>query len=124
MENFWKRACLETLLTALSASIFCLFAAALFAVFVRAYAPSDVTVTIVNQILKCTGIFVFSLVFVRKGRALFKGAAAGVLTLLVSTLVFGLIGGFHVTVFFLIELFLAAFFGALGAFCGEKLRKD
>ena len=124
MENFWKRACFETLITALTTSIFCLFAAALFAVFVKAYAPSDVTVTIVNQILRCTGIFIFSMLFIRKDRALFKGAAAGVLALLVSTLIFGLIGGFHMTAFFLLELFLAAFFGALGALCGGKLRKD
>lgn len=124
MDGFWKRACIETLITALSATIFCLFAAAILAVFVRAYAPSDVTVTIVNQILKCVGVFVFSLIFVRRDRALFKGAAAGVMALFLTTLIFGLIGGFHVTAFFFAEILFAALFGGLGALCGGKLRKE
>ena len=124
MEGFWKRACVETLIASLSATIFFLFATALFAVFVRAYAPSEVTVTIVNQILKCAGIFVFTMIFVRKERALFKGAAAGVLALLIGTLIFGMIGGFRITVFFLIELLLSIVFGGLGALTGGKLRKE
>ena len=124
MENFWKRACIETGLAALTTTIFSLFAAALFAVFVRAYAPSGVTITIVNQILKCAGVFVCSLIFIRRERALFKGAAAGVLALLLTALIFGMIGGFHAGVFFLLELLLAALFGGLGAICGGKLRKD
>ena len=124
MEGFWKRAFIETILAALSAVIFCLFAAAIFAVFVRAYAPTDVTITVVNQILKCLGIFGCSLIFIRKERSLFKGAASGVLALLIGTLVFGLIGGFHVKVIFLLELLLGAIFGGLGAVCGGKLRKD
>ena len=124
MEGFWKRACIETALAALSTAVFFLFAVSLFAVFVKAYAPSDVTITVVNQIFKCAGIFIFTLIFIRKERALFKGAAAGVLALLLSTVIFGLIGGFHFTVFFLIELLLALLFGALGALCGEKLRKE
>lgn len=124
MEGFWKRACKETLLAALSAVIFCLFAAALFAVFVRAYAPSAVTVTIVNQILKCTGSFLFSLIFVRKERAFFKGLSAGALAFLFGTLIFGLIGGFRITAFFLLELLLSALFGGLGALAGGKIRKE
>ena len=123
MENF-KRAILETGLAALSATIFSLFAAAAFAVIVRAYAPSDITISIVNQILKGVGSFLFSLLFVRRDRALFKGMAAGVLALFFTTLIFGLIGGFRMTAFFLIELLLAAIFGAIGALCGGKLRKE
>ena len=124
MENFWKRACIETGLAALTATIYSLFAAALFAVFVRAYAPSGLTITIVNQILKCAGVFVCALIFIRRERALFKGAASGALALLLTALVFGLIGGFRMGVFFLLELVLAVLFGGLGAICGGKLRKD
>lgn len=124
MDDFWKHAIAETGLCALCATIYSLFAASLFAVFVRAYAPSGVTVTIVNQILKCAGIFVCSLIFIRPDRMLFKGAAAGVLTLLLTTLIFGMIGGFRMTAFFLAEFLLCALFGALGAICGGKLRKD
>lgn len=123
MENF-KRACMETGLAALSSVIFFLFTTALFAVFVRAYAPTQTTITIINQAIKCLGGFVFSMIFVRRDRALIKGAAAGVLSLLIGTLIFGLIGGFRITVFFLLEILLSALFGGLGALCGEKFRKD
>ncbi len=124
MEGFWKRAAIETALAALSAVIFFLFSAAIFAVFVRAYAPSGGTITLIGQILKCAGIFVFSMIFIKSGRAVFKGAAAGVLALFLGTLVFGLIGGFRLTAFFLLEILLSALFGALGALCGGKLRKE
>lgn len=124
MDDFWKSAIAETALAALSATVYSLFAASLFAVFVRAYAPSGVTITIVNQILKCAGIFVCTLIFIKKDRRLFKGAAAGVLTLIFTMLVFGMIGGFRITAFLLAELLLSALFGALGAICGGKLRKE
>ena len=124
MEGFWKRAVQETLLAAAATTVFSLFAVALFAVIVRAYAPSPVTITVVNQIIKCAGVFVFSLIFVRRERALFKGAAAGALALLFTTLIFGALGGFHITAFFALELLLCVLFGALGAVCGAKLRKE
>lgn len=122
--EFFKRACKETGLAALSAAIYFLFAAALFAVFVRAFAPTATTVTIVNQIIKSIGIFLFSLLFIRRERALIKGAISGVAALLLGTLIFGCIGGFRWTAFYLIEILLAAFFGGLGALCGVKLRKE
>ena len=124
MQDFWKRAVKETLLSAAAATVFSRFAVALFAVCVRAYAPSAVTVNVVNQILKCAGVFVFSLIFVRRERALFKGAAAGVLALLLTTLIFGIIGGFYLNAFFIAELLLCALFGSLGALCGVKIRKE
>ncbi len=124
MEHFWKRAAAETLLAALCTTVFSLFALALFAVFVRAYAPTELTILIVNQILKGAGIFLFSLLFVRRERALFKGAAAGILSLIFTTLLFGAIGGFHLTFYFPLELVLGALCGGLGALCGGKLRKE
>lgn len=123
MGNF-KRAFLETGLAAISSTIFFLFATALFAVFVRAYAPEQITITVVNQFIKCFGCFLFSLIFVRSGRALFKGAAAGAAALILSTILFGMIGGFRLTAFFLLEFVLCVLFGALGALFGAKLRKE
>lgn len=124
MEGFWKRAVAETLLAAVLCTVFCLLAVALFAVFVRAYAPSDVTVTVVNQAIKCVGVFAFSLLCVRRERALFKGIAAGLLSVLLTMLVFGAIGGFHLNALFLVELLLGGIFGGIGAVCGKKLRKE
>ena len=51
MEGFWKHAVKETLLAAAGALIFLLFAVALFAVIVHAYAPGDLTVTVVGLVL-------------------------------------------------------------------------
>lgn len=124
MENFWKRAIAETLLAAVLCTVFCLLAVALLAVFVRAYAPSDTTVTVCNQAIKCVGAFLFSFVCIRRERAFFKGLAAGILSVLLTMLVFGAIGGFHLSPVFLIELLLGGIFGALGAVCGKKLRKE
>lgn len=123
MEQF-KRGLCEVLLSAAAATVASLFAAALFAVFVRAYAPSEITITVCNQAIKCAVVFLGAMLFVRRDRALFKGAAAGVVSLLFTALVFGVIGGFDFNVFFLAELLLSALFGGCGALCGVKLRKE
>ena len=115
----------QTLLTASVVTVFSLLALALFAVFVRAFAPSDGVITAVNWSVKCIGIFVSCLIFVNGERMLFKGMAAGFLSVLLTMLVFGIIGGaFRLTPFFLIELLVGLVLGALGAICGAKLRKD
>ena len=104
MEAF-KKGVRECGLAALLSTVFSLFAAALFAVFVRAYAPSDMTIAIIDRVILAVGIFAFSLLFIRRGGALWKGIIAGVLSLLLTTLVFGLFGG-------------------LGALLGIKIRKE
>lgn len=115
----------QTLLTAAVVTVFSLLALALFAVFVRAFAPSDGVITAVNWAVKCIGIFVSCLIFVKGERMLFKGMAAGVLSVLLTMLVFGIVGGaFRLTPFFLVELLVGLLLGALGAICGAKLRKD
>ena len=94
-ENFWKTAAKEVGLSAALATVFCLLAEALLAVFVRAYALSEATIIVSNLVLKTAAAFVFPLLAVRGERALFKGMAAGFLFLLLTTLLFGLIGGFR-----------------------------
>lgn len=124
MEHFWKHAVKETLLAAVVATVFCLFAASLLAVFVRAFAPSDTTIAILDRGILALGVLLPCLFFVRPERSLFKGAAAGVLALLLTTLVFGLIGGFRFSVLWLADLLLAVLFGGLGALLGAKFRKE
>ena len=109
MQAF-KKAVGECGLAALLSAAFSLFGAALFAVFVRAYAPSDTTIAVVDRLILAAGVF--------------KGAAAGVLSLAVTTLIFGCIGGFHFTALFLADLLLCAAFGGLGALLGVKIRKE
>lgn len=122
--NSIKSAVKQTLAAALLATVFALFSASLFAVFVRAYAPSDTTVAVVDRVILGLSAFFFPLLCIRRERALFKGAAAGTLFLFLTTLIFGLIGGFHFSVFFLAEILMCALLGALGALSGVKIRKE
>ena len=123
-EHFWGRAVREVALAAAAATVFCLLSEALFAVFVRAYALSSEAILLSNLLCKTAAAFAFSLLFVRRERAFFKGTAAGLLFLLVTTLLFGLIGGFRFTPLFLADVLLCALAGGFGAAAGRKLRKE
>ncbi len=106
-----------------AATVLCLLAVALLAVFVRAYAPDGYTIMFINQAIKCASCFISAAVFLRGARIFFQGLASGALSVLFTMLVFGAIGGFHLSAVFLLELLLGMIFGALGALCGKKLRK-
>ncbi len=124
-RSFLRRAAKEISLAAVAASAFYLFAAALFALIVKAYAPGGGVVTAVNWCLKALGSFAFGLLFIRRERALIKGALAGVLSAVLSMFLFAAIGGgFHVTALFPVELLLCAVCGGVGALAGVKLRKE
>lgn len=124
MDQFFRRAAWETIKTALFIVIYCLFAMSLFAVFIKAYAPSDTVITAVNWVLKCVGTFVLCLFFIKRERAFFKGIAAGLAGAVLTMLAFAAIGGgFHLSVLFLPELLLCALAGGAGALLGAKLRK-
>lgn len=125
MESFLRKAVWETVKAALLYAAFCLFAMAMIAVIVKACAPSETIVRALNWIVKCIGAFGFSFLCIKKERALFKGLAAGILGVVVTMLLFAAIGGgFHITWFFPLELFVCAVLGALGAILGSKLRKQ
>ena len=78
MEHSLRRAIIEIVLSTLFYALFCLVMMAIVAVFVRAYVPSAGVVTAVSWIVKCAGSFLMPLIFVRRGRALLKGAVAGI----------------------------------------------
>ncbi len=119
------RAAWETGKAVLATTAFSLFALAIAAAFIRSFPPSHAVLTAVNWSLKAAGTFAFSLLFIRRGRALFKGIAAGILSALVTMLLFAAIGGgFHLDVLFLVELLLCALCGGGGAVLGAKLRKE
>lgn len=121
----WKRAVREVMLSAAVCVIFYLLATALAAVFVRAYAPPDGAVFAVNQVIKCTGAFLFPLLFVRRGRAFFKGVAAGIAASLFAMLLFAAIGGgFRLNALYLVELLVCGALGGLGALAGTALRRE
>lgn len=125
MAGFFKRAAWECVKTALVTCVYCLFTEAIFALVVRAVSPSRDVITAVNQIIKGLGIFVFSLIFIKKERAFLKGLAAGLLSVVFTMLLFAAIGGgFYIDVLLLPELALCALSGGLGALLGGKLRKE
>lgn len=124
MEEFWKRAVKEVLLAATVGTIFCMLAVSLLAVFVRAYAPADTIVTFCNQVIKAIGASGGAFLFVRAERSLFKGIVAGVFMLTITTLLFGMIGGWYFTPWFVLEILLSGVFGGLGAVCSRKTLKD
>lgn len=120
-----KRAAWETLKTALVYTVFCLFAMAILAAIVTACAPPGAVTTTASWALKCVGSFIFSLIFIRRGRAFFKGIAAGICGSLFSVLAFAAIGGgFFLSAFYPLELLACALFGGAGALLGTKLRKE
>lgn len=125
MSEEVKKTAREVGLSAISGAAFYLFAAAIFAVFVRAYAPSGAAVTAVNWILKALASFSFCLLFVHPSHALFKGMGGGAAMCVLSMLLFAAIGGgFHLTWLFPAELVLSAALGGAGALLGVKLRKE
>ena len=123
-EHFWGRAVREVALAAAAATVFCLLFEALLAVFVRAYALSSEAILLSNLLCKTAAAFAFSLLFVRRERAFFKGMAAGLLFLLVTTFLFGLIGGFRFTPLFLAGVLLGALSGGFGVGAGREMRKE
>ena len=124
--NFdWKQALKEVLLAAAVSAAFYLFAAAIFAVIVKAVAPPQGVVTAVNWTIKALASLVFSLIFIRRERALFKGMASGLCGCVLTMLLFAAIGGgFHITALFPVELLLCIVMGGIGALIGVKLRKE
>ena len=123
-KAFWKRAAWEVFKAVFAVTVYSLLALALAAVFIRAYAPPQGVVTAVNWVVKCSGVFLFSMIFIRREKALYKGVAAGILSAFLTLAVFAAIGGgASVSVLFLLELFVCAVLGACGALLGAKLRK-
>jgi putative membrane protein (TIGR04086 family) len=105
--------------------LFCLLAEALFAVFIRAFAPSYPVITAINWGIECVGVFFTCFLLIRRDRALFKGMIAGALSAVLSLLLFGAIGGgIHLTAFFLLKLVLCAAVGGLGGFLGANCKKE
>lgn len=125
MENFFKRAAAEVLRACVASTLLCLFAEALFAVFVRAYAPSNAVIRAVNWVIEGALCFLTAMLFVHRERALFKGMAAGALSVFLTMLVFAAVGGgMYLDGFFALKLFLCTAVSGGGAYLGVALRKE
>lgn len=121
----FKRAAWEVLKASLSYTVFCLFSMAILAAIVKAASPSQAVVTSVSWVFKILGCFLFSLLFIRRPRALFKGLAAGLVGTVFALFAFAAVGGgFHASIFFLLEIVACAVAGGAGALAASKLRKE
>ena len=122
---FWRRTILEVTKATIAIAAFSLFALAIAAAIIRSLAPPQVVLTAINWTLKAAGAFAFCALFIRGGRAVFKGMAAGLISVILTMLLFALIGGgFHLDALFLVELLLCVLLGGFGALIGAKLRKE
>lgn len=124
MEHF-KRAAWEVTKAALSYTAFCMLTMAILAAIVKATSPAEVVVTASSWALKVVGCFVFSFLFLKRPRALFKGLSAGAAGTILAMFAFAAIGGgFHVSIFFLLEIVVCALVGAAGALLRSKTAKE
>ena len=124
-KAFFKRAAWEIFKAALLTAVFCLFFEAIFAIIIRASSPSDMLITAINWLVKCMAIFAFSMLCIRRERAFFKGLIAGFISVFLTMFLFAAIGGgFHLNLFFLLELLLCTLAGGFGGLLGAKLRKE
>ncbi len=124
-KNVFFKAAGEVLKALFFCVIACLLIEALFAVFVKAFAPSYVTITVVNWAIQAVAVFVCSLLFIRRDRAMFKGFAVGLLSGIVTMLLFAAFaGGFFLDGYFAIQLLLCALCGGAGGALSANLRKE
>ena len=124
-KAFLKSAIWEVTKASVAMIAFSLFSLAIAAAFIRSLAPAQVVLTAINWTIKAAGAFAFSAIFIRGGRAAFKGMAAGLISVILTMLLFALIGGgFHLDALFLVEILIVTLLGGFGALVGAKLRKE
>ena len=125
MEKEQVKATVKQLLfAALFGAVFSLLALAVAAIFVKNFSMPQSSVTAINWSVKCLSAFLSSVLFVRGARGLFKGAGAGAIYVVLTMLLFAIIGGgFHIDGFFVLELIVCAILGGAGGLLGAKLRK-
>ena len=109
---------------ALFGAVFSLVCLAVAALFVKNFSTPQAGVSAINWSVKCVAAFLGSALFVRGERALFKGAGAGALFVVLTMFLFAVIGGgLHIDGFFVLELIVCAILGGAGGLLGAKLRK-
>ncbi len=123
-KSFLARALGEVAKCCLFVLLFCLLAESLFAVFIQAFSLSGSAVRAVNWLIQAVACLLGGALFLRAGRTLYKGLAAGVLSVLLTMLVFGIIGGFYLDALFLLKLLLGAAACVFGGVIGVKVRKE
>jgi len=106
---------LEAVKAVVAAVIFSLAAVLIFALVIKLFAVPSSAIPIVNRIIKALAILGGTLIFIREEKGLFKGAAAGIIAVTVTYLIFAAIAGSGFSPLFFAELL---FGGAVGGISG------
>lgn len=124
-ENSFGANCLQIVKAAVLAALFCLAATLLFSVILQLTDLSDSVIKPVNQFIKAFSVLFGCLLFVRGSKGWLKGAVAGIMTIMLTCLVFTLIGGGKALSWLIaLELLFGAAAGALSGIAAVNLRRD
>ena len=114
----------QVLKATLAAVIFCLACVLIFSLIIQLFSLPTDAVKPVNQVLKTLSIAAGGILFIRGGRGLIKGAVYGVITVLVTYVLFSVIASsFAVTWLFALEILLGAASGAISGIIGVNIKR-
>ena len=114
----------QVLKATLAAVIFCLACVLIFSLIIQLFSLPTDAVKPVNQVLKTLSIAAGGVLFIRGGRGLIKGAVYGVITVLVTYVLFSVIASsFAVTWLFALEIPLGAASGAISGIIGVNIKR-
>lgn len=114
----------QVLKATLAAVIFCLACVLIFSLIIQLLSLPTDAVKPVNQVLKTLSIAAGGVLFIRGGRGLIKGAVYGVITVLVTYVLFSVIASsFAVTWLFALEILLGAASGAISGIIGVNIKR-
>lgn len=103
---------------------FSFLTAIVFASVLRSFPIADKVIYPVNQTLKVLCVLLGALAFVRGEKGYLKGGAIGLLFTALSYLTFSALGGdFSVSVWIIVEIFLALFAGVVGGALAVNFRR-
>lgn len=115
---------LQIVKSVLASVIFCLVFVVVFSLILTLFSLPTSCVKPVNQVFKIVCIFLGGLLFIRSDNGLIKGAIHGVFASLCSTVLVFMMGGFNFTLFYLLELLIAAVAGAATGIIAVNIKKD
>lgn len=114
----------QVLKATLAAVIFCLACVLIFSLIIQLFSLPTDAVKPVNQVFKTLSIAAGGILFIRGGRGLIKGAVYGVITVLVTYVLFSVIASsFAVTWLFALEILLGAASGAISGIIGVNIKR-
>lgn len=119
-----KTAALQILKATCAAVVFSLVFVLVFTLIIQAATLTSAVIKPVNQIFKIIAIACGGLLFIRGDKGLVKGAVYGVCAVLLTYLLFSIIGGtFSISWLFLVEIVLGAAAGAISGVIAVNFKK-